>query len=165
MEKYINALFNNITLKKCLILKEFDIFVARMHLNAWLIAFVPLAFNNPEKAFLKDLNWFHLEHRIHIQKIFGEKSIPYHTFPVQQLHIPDGFPLIDFHTVERTSDGIKYKNPQFPDFEIFLFNDTRRKADKVQYPRSVNLVKAVLTLWFSCTQLNKTISSSNIVVL
>jgi hypothetical protein len=165
MEQYINALFNNIILKKSLIVKDFDVFLAKTTLNVWLVAFVPLLLNSPETAQLKDLNWFHVEYRVHIEKIFGASSgIKYHTFPVQKLNIPDGFPLIDFQTVERNQDGIKYKNINFPNFEIFLFNDPKNNAN-IQHPKFINLVRAVLTNWFSCTVLNKSITSSNIVVL
>jgi hypothetical protein len=165
MEQYVNALFNNIILKKSLIVKDFDVFLAKTTLNVWLVAFVPLLLNSPETAQLKDLNWFHVEYRVHIEKIFGVSSgIKYHKFPVQKLNIPDGFPLIDFQTVERNKDGIKYKNINFPNFEIFLFNDPKNNA-KIQRPIFINLAGAVLTHWFSCTVLNKSITSSNIVVL
>lgn len=152
-------------LKKSLIVKEFDLFIARLTLDVWLIAFVPLAYSSPPFATLKNLDWFHLEYRVNIEKIFGESALPYHTYKKQELQIPADFPVIEFFTVERNNQGIKYTNPKAPNFEIFLFNDPRRVNDKVQYPKTINLVKAVLTHRFSCTQLNKKIEENNVIIL
>jgi hypothetical protein len=161
----INKLFSNINLKKSLIVKEFDVFIARLELEVWLVAFVPLVYSSPDTSRLSDLDWFHLEYRVNIEKVFGEGALPYHKYPKQKFTIPEAFPIVELFTIERTQDGIKYVNPNIPDFEVFLLNDPRRINDRVQYPKTLNLVRAVLTHRFTCTLLNKKIRENNIVYL